>query len=748
MTVRMKVTGSVSASLLSLCLTAAGAEAQTVPSSSAPESSGFGELEEIVVTASKREQKLSDVPSAITVLGGEELANQGVQSIRDYATLTPGLAQRDYAYPGYGTIFIRGLTTGAGQQSATSVFYLDDVAFTSSSPLNGSAFLAPEPELADIERIEVLKGPQSTLYGASSLGGVIRVISKRPDPSGFSGSARTEVTAIDGGDVGYSVRASANIPLVTDRLAVRATGFYRRAAGFVDNIGTGTEDVNSSIFKGGRLALGWTPNDRLSVDVVGQIQDIDADGPARQHNVSGTLTPLHGERKYNDYFDAPSRSRYRLASTTASYDVGAGQLIATASYLQSDFYVETDATAIYSSFLPLFGYPANTGINLTNEIPLRKKTAELRFVSNRLGPIEFIAGGFYTDESVSSPTNTTARDIASNTLLPQPFGYFLTVDVDDDYREAAMFGNATFYLTDRLDFTAGVRHAESKENNTISYGGLAQGGQTVTLALNNKDDATPYLATLRWRPTDTLSAFLRAASGFRPGGPQITPNPPPGVQSRIEPDTVWNYEAGLKGEFLDGALSIEASAFHIDWQDIQLNSSFNGFQVLANAGKAQVDGFELQALARPTQLLTLGANVGYTEARLTSIDSGVTATIGAAEGDPLPLTPRWTAAVVADQRIPLGNDVEGQLGATLRYQSHMFNAYPGSMLDVNVRLPEFTTVDLRAGVRVQRYQIQLRAENIFDENGVTNLSTPGPGAPSLATIIRPRSVILSLSTDF
>jgi outer membrane receptor protein involved in Fe transport len=744
----IKSVSRASASLFALGLFAAGAQAQAPQGNAASAEPDSPETGDIVVTASKREQKVRDVPSAITLLSGEDLANQGVQSIRDYATLTPGLAQRDYGYAGYGTIFIRGLTTGAGQQSATSVFYLDDVAFTSSSPLNGSAFLAPEPELADIDRIEVLKGPQSTLYGASSLGGVIRMISKRPDPGAFSGKARGEMTAIDGGGVGYSVRASANVPLVADRLAVRATAFYRRAPGFVDNAGTGTENVNRSTTKGARLALGWTPTERLTIDLVGQMQNIDARGPARQHTVSGTLTPLIGKRQYNDFFDAPTRVRYRLASLTGSYDLGPGRLIATASYLESKFYTETDATPIYVPYLPLLGLPATTGVAITNGIPLKKKTAELRFVSNRLGPIEFILGGFVTEEHVLSPTTTVARDRVTNGALPAPFGELFVVDVEDDYREAAIFGNATFYLTDRLDITGGLRFAHSKEDNLITYGGLLQGGQTVELPLNDSSDATSYLATLRWRPTDTVSTFLRAASGYRPGGPQTTPNPPPGAQTRVRPDTVWNYEAGIKADLLDRRLSLSASLYRIDWNDVQLNTIFSGFQVLANGGKARVDGFEVEAVARPTRQTTIAASLGYTDARIVSIDPGAATTIGAAAGDPLPLTPRWSAAAVLDQAIPLGDELDGQLGATLRYQSHMFNAYPGSLQDVNLRLPSITTLDVRAGLRFQRYQLQFRVENMFDRNGVTNIATPAIGAPSLATVTRPRSFTVSLSADF
>ena len=736
---------------LSLATSVASAQSVTPPASSGPADTAAqmdSSSGDIVVTASKREEKLRDVPSAITVLSGDEIANLGVQSVRDYATLTPGLGLRDQAYPGLGTVFIRGLSTGFGQQSATSVYYLDDVPFTASSPLSGGAFIAPAPELTDIDRIEVLKGPQSTLYGASSLGGVIRVISKRPDATRLSGSAGAEATVIDGGGTGYAARGSINVPLVADRLAVRATGFYRRSPGFVDNVGTGTENVNRSTMKGARLALAWTPTERLTIDLVGQIQDIDTRGPATQDLVPNTLSPLFGERKYSNYFDAPALVRYRLLSASLNYDVGFGQVIATASYLKSRLKNLSDITPSYAPFLPLFGYPAGTGVAVESDIPLKKKTAEVRFVSNRLGPLEFIIGGFYTHEDAFVPTLVTARSMATNEILPGPLGTLSFANIDDTYREAAVFGNATFYLTDRLDITGGARFAHNEQDNAIFFGGLFFGGATLPPQTSSfSDNVGTYLATLRWRPTRSLSVFLRAASGYRPGLPQTNPNPPPGAQTRIDPDTVWNYEAGVKGDVLDGKLSFEASAYHIDWNRIQLTTQFNNVTLLANAGKAQVDGFELQTVARPTRSLTIGANLGYTDARITSVPPGVTATVGAAKGDPLPLTSRWTASGTVDQLFPLGADVDGQVGATLRYQSPTFNSFPASASYPNVRLPAITTLDLRAGVSIERYQLQLRAENVFDRNGLSNVRT-SPGVPPTATVIRPRSFTISVSAVF
>jgi iron complex outermembrane recepter protein len=746
----------MSTSLLTLGLAATDAAAQTVvpPQTARPAATDPNAiLEEIVVTASKREEKLRDVPSAITVLTGNTLNKLGVQSVRDFATLTPGLTVQDSANPGYGKIFIRGLTTGTLQQSATTVYYIDEVPFTASSANGGGAFIAPDPELTDIDRIEVLKGPQGTLYGASSLGGVIRLVTKKPDASHVAGSARAEMSAIDGGGIGYSVSGSLNAPLVTDQLALRATGFYRRAPGYVDNVGTGTSNVNRSDFKGGRIALRWTPNERLSIDVVGQLQDIDTRGPALQSTVAGTLTPLLGERKFSNFFDAPTEVRYRFGSITGAYETDVGQIIASAAYLESSLRLQSDVTPIYGPLLPVFralgfAYPAGTGVAIDSTVPMVKETAELRFVSKRLDRIEFVAGGFFTHERMAAPTDAIART-TSNVNLPDPLGTIFSAPVKDKYQEISGFGDATFYLTDELDITGGLRFAHSTEDFSTRYGGVyytvLAGGPLQLPPVHSSNDHLTYLATLRWRPTSNLSFFARAASGYRSGGPQVAPIVPPGAQTVINPDTVWNYEIGFKGDAFDKRLSFEASGYHIDWKDIQLYTIFNGSQLLANAGKAKVDGFEAQVTVRPTRLLSVTANVGYTNSRVTQVDPGVTAYIGAAAGDPIPQTPRWTASATIDQLVPLGGDLQGDLGATIRRQSSRFTSFPGSISDPNLRLPGVTTIDLRAGVWFRDYQVQFRVENMTDRLAVANYT---PGVPSYAYLTRPRTFTVSVSTTF
>ncbi|MDT9597374.1 TonB-dependent receptor [Sphingosinicella rhizophila] len=709
--------------------------------------------QEIVVTASRREERLRDVPAAITAITGETLENQGVTSFRDYASLVPGLSQRDSGAPGFGTVILRGLNTGPQQITNTTAFYIDDAPFSSSGFLGVGGLVKPEPELADIDRIEVLKGPQGTLYGASSLGGLIRIVSKRPEPNDFSGNLRVEATTVSHGNEGFAVRGSVNLPLVQDKLAARVTAYYRRLPGWADNVGTGTNDVNDGDSVGARLAFRWTPTENLAIDLIGIYQDIDSNGLAQQDNVTDTLIPLYGKRQYSQFIDSKTLIRYRLATATVDYDFGPMSLISTLSYAKTKLTFNTDYTEAYGIFLPLFGYPPGTGLVAPGGPGTKKFTAESRLVSERMGRFEFVLGAFYTNEKSAYPIDIDAIDIATGVPISDPLGNFITTLTTSDYEEIAGFGNVTFYITDDLDVTGGLRYARNTEDVlNFNSGLLATNPAGVTNLYTFTDSATTYLGTLRWRPTDNLSTFFRVASGYRPGGPQTNPVLPPGAQTSINPDTVWSYEAGIKGALVPGKVDFSASIYRIDWSDIQLNSLAGGFVLQGNGGDARVDGFELELAAKPNRNLTMGASLGYTNARVTRIDPGPAAYLGAANGDKLPLTPEWTAAAYADQIFALSDGIYGTVGATLRHESDKPSSFPGSALNPNVQIPSITTLDLRAGVRFDGYMVQLRAENIFDSNGFTSVTTgkvvPGQLVATQAILIRPRTFTLSLSTEF
>ena len=713
---------------------------------------------EIIVTASKRAERLQDVPAAITAVTGERIDNLGIRDFRDYATLVPGLSQRDTGAPGQGTIILRGLNSGPQQVSNTTAVYIDETPFTASGFISSGALLTPSPELAEVERIEVLKGPQGTLYGASNLGGLVRIITKKPDLTEFHGLASGEVSWVGHGEMGFLTRGTVNVPLIVDKLAVNATGYYRRLGGFTDNVRTGSEDVNRSNLYGGRLALRYAPTSDLTIDLSGIYQDIDNFGTSAQSLVPGSFTPRFGEYAYSNFADFGSEIKYRIVNSNIEYRFDIGTLSASGSYANYKSRLEADSTAVY---LPvartvlrpisqaLFGVPIDTLLppdanasSLTSP-NMEKWTGEVRFASDRMGPVEFIVGAFYTNEDNIYYTDVYALDSAGAPLAA-PFDVLIRATTTSKYEEIAGFGNLTLFLTDELDVTGGLRYAHNKQvAGTGGPGGLTYFLPREPREFDFSDDSLSYLATLRWRPTADFSAYLRAASGYRPGGPQTNPTPPPDAQTFIRPDTVWNYEAGVKGSALDGALSFDASVYHIDWNDIQLNSLVNGIVLQGNAASATVDGFELQLTARPSNLLSVSASVGHTDAKVKEIDASAASATGARAGDKLPLTPDWTTSVIVDHRLPLSDRVIGNLGATLRFQSDAPSTYPALNPTRQQKLPEITTLDLRASATVDEWlTVQFRLDNVTDQLAFTNVGNDG------GVLIRPRTVTLGLSTRF
>lgn len=740
------------ASLIALVASAGAAHAQDRAGASNTADKSDQEIIEIIVTASKREERLRDVPSAVTAVTGEKLERLGVQSFRDYASLVPGLSQRESGAPGLGTVILRGMNTGSQQLTNTTAYYIDDTPFTATGFVSSGAMVTPEPELAEVERIEVLKGPQGTLYGASSLGGLIRLVTKKPDTTTFSGSARGELSTIDGGGTGYMLRGSVNVPVVQDKLAVQVTGYSRHLPGFTDNVVTGTRNVNESDLYGGRIAIRATPTERLTIDVSGMLQNIETGGYGYEKLVPGTFTPAFGRHQYGQYQDFGSEIQYRMVSATATWETDVGSLIASGSYGRFQADTESDATdgflGVANAVAPGLGYviPANTGVRANPSPSMDKYTGEIRFVSKRLGSVEFMAGGFYTHEQAIYDINVVLQDATTGTTLPAPLDLLYRTRAGSRYEEIAGYGNLTFYITDSIDVTGGIRYAHNDQLATTGGNeAIYAFAPRTKFVFPIKGDATTYLSTLRWRPTDKISTYLRAASGYRPGGPQTNPNPPPGAPLIITPDSVWNYEAGIKGSFLNDRFTANIAAYRIDWKDLQLNTRDpSGVTLQTNAGAAKVDGWEVELVARPTHYLSFALNAGHTNARITSIPAGVTAATGANVGDKLPLTPDYTVALMADQRIPLSDSATGFVGATLRYQSDMPNNYPSASPALQPKkLPSITTVDLQTGVDFARYSVQLRVQNLLNEYAVTNV-----GTDFIATVIPPRQYTLAFSANF
>jgi outer membrane receptor protein involved in Fe transport len=702
-----------------------------------------------VVTSSKRKERLQDAPTAITALSGGTLDKLGVAQFSDYVSLVPNMSQASGGTPGFGTIILRGLYTGSQQTTNTSAVYLGESPFTASGSLSVGALVTPDPDLVDVDRIEVLKGPQGTLFGASSLGGLVRIIPRDPDLTAFSGSVRLDASKVDHGGDGYGARVSLNMPL-SSSFGVRLGVFKRRDAGFVRNLQTGSDNGGQSDTEGGsvtalaQVSRDWKATLRLLT------QDTNSVGSAGQDNVQLTDTPVTRDREARAFTDGPSQIRYRLAEFSTEYAMNLGTVTATVSHAESRARLQADYTPSYGPLFAAFLPPGSAIIGDLDVNMKSKTTAEVRFSTKRLGSFEGLAGVFYTDEKNDYGANITAT-LPTGPVAP-PFGNILTSDTASTYREEALFANGTYYLTNDLDFGAGLRYARNTQHAVLQGTGLLSSSPDPTL-FDFSDAATTYQLTGRWRPSRDLSTFVRYATGYRPGGPQTNSAPPPGAQTSIRPDKVANIELGVKGAALDRRLTFDASIYRIDWKDVQLNGLFGGRVLLANAGRAKVDGFETQLQYNADNGLSFGANLGYNDAKLTEVDASTAAVLGARVGDRLPGSPRLTAALFADWRFPVAEAMIASVGATVRYQGDKVSSYSDSTLNPLFNIPSYTTLDLRAALEWSRYTLRLRVDNATDVNGYTGYSTnrvlpTQTTIPSNVSITRPRTVSLAFGVDF
>lgn len=593
-------------------------------------------LEEIVVTASKRSETIQNAPTALTAITSEKLQSLGINDFQDYLPYVPSLQMADLGAPGQGIMIIRGIYSGYEQTTSTVSYYIDEVPFSPSSAGFPSTLVMPDPDLSDVQQVEVLKGPQSTLYGASALGGLIKIVTKKPDLEEFSRDVRLDGSSVAGGGDGGGVRASVNLPLVTDKLALRLTAFDRLDPGYVDNVQTGQNNVNSTRVDGGRATLRFDPTDRLDIELNGFVQNLHSEGTSGEDLNPTTLQPLEGRYKYAAFFNSNSDTKYDIGNLTASYRLDVGTITSATSYGHYGNDNTIDYTKAYG---PLLGF-TGTEASLGELIPaMNKFTQELRFSSNRFGPMEVQGGLFYTHERDTYTAILSGVDGLTGTSLPAPFGNIINAPGSNIYDEYAVYGDATWHFVEQADATLGVRQSYNHQDGESSGTGLLAGASqgAVNLSRSTASD-TSYLFTARWRPTDDLSAYLRAARAYRPGGPQFSPSP--SVPSSFGPDTIWNYELGLKGVGLDGRLSADADVYYLKWTDIQLNALVDGLTVTGNGGNAHSEGVEFEGQYKPIAQLVLGANAAYDHSRIDSISA--TSTAGAVVGDPLPNTPKWS----------------------------------------------------------------------------------------------------------
>jgi iron complex outermembrane recepter protein len=691
-------------------------------------------LEEVIVTAQKRAERLQDVPIPVTALEAEILATTNQLRIQDYYTRVPGLSLTLGGDAGAPILAIRGVTTG-GITNPTVGLLVDDVPYGSSTS-NGAGWSVPDIDPSELARVEVLRGPQGTLYGASSIGGLLKFVTVDPSTEALSARMQAGTSTVEGGDdLGYQVRGSVNAPL-GDTFAVRVSGSTRRDPGYIDNVQTGERDVNEIDSESGRLSALWTPSDAFSLKLSALLQDVEAKGSAEAHRVPGldeleqdTLTGTGGYRRKTQSYAA-----------TLTAQLGAAELTSLTGYSVDEFSSNLDATPVLAGAADFFFGVSGAPDPINSETA--KLTQELRLSVPLGDSVEWLIGAFYTDEDTDVVQDILAQDPVTGEVV----GTLFHGVAPTTYEEYAAFTNLTFQLTEQFDIQVGARQSENRQTYAQVLTGAFFPTPVITSEVRSKDSAFTYLVTPRWKITPELMLYARIASGYRPGGPN-TNTGFIGVPSEFSADTTDNYELGIKGSALDRALSFEASVYHIRWSDIQLQlrDPVQLAMYFDNAGKARSQGAELSLSAESDGGFSVSGWVAWTDAELGE-DIPATAFNAVGEsGDRLPYSSRFSGNLSLEQQFTLTNNVSAFAGGSVSYVGDRKGIFRG--VPQRETFGSYTQIDLRAGVSYESWTITAFANNVGDKRGVLRGGLDS-FVPTYYTYIQPRTVGVSLTKSF
>jgi outer membrane receptor protein involved in Fe transport len=680
-------------------------------------------LDEVIVTAQKREERLQDVPVPITAISAESLVDTNQLRIQDYFASIPGLSYSPGIH-GEPLLVIRGLTTDP-YTNPTVAYTVDDVPYGASTALGGG-YAAPDIDPSNLARIEVLRGPQGTLYGASSLGGLIRYVTIDPSTNGVSGGVQASTNSVyNGNELGYGARGSLNLPLGST-LAVRVSGFTRRDPGYIDDPINKVDGVNWGKAYGGSLTALWRPSDVVSLRVGAMFQNAYSAGLSEVDQTPG-LTGLQqhhllGTGTYNDDL--------QVYSANLTVKLGSATLTSVSGYTIDSARAAIDASDVFAA--PVVIPDTRRGTRFTQEIRLAAP------IGQRL---DWLIGLYYNYEDTPEEQQFRSVDPSTgewlDTLLVAPFR-----TTNEEY---AVFTDFTYRITDRLDVQIGGRGSHLKQTFNESLSGPYSGSPTPIIFPEGRSEAGSftYLFTPRFKLSPNAMVYARLASGYRPGGPNANTEILPNVPQEFKPDKTQNYEVGAKISTEDHAFSFDGSLYYIDWKDLQLQLSGPGglFTYYTNAGRAKSQGVELAAEAKPLTGLSISAWAVWNEAILTE-PLPANATVYGAAGDRLPLSSRFSANLSLQQDFRVTGSINGFAGAAVSYVGYR----EGSFAPPQQRqsYPSYAKTDLRAGAKYGTWTLNLFANNVTDRRGIL---TGNYQVPTF-TYIQPRTIGISMEKAF
>ncbi|GAB5349741.1 TonB-dependent receptor [Alteriqipengyuania sp. 357] len=694
----------------------------------------------IVVTATKRAERIEDVAASITAVTAEELDELNAQSLSDYITRVPGVVFNDYQ-PGVSEVVIRGVasTTYHEANQATTGYYLNQIPLVEP----GFPIVIPDVDTFDLAQVEVLRGPQGTLFGSSSLGGAINYVPNEADTGGFDAGFEGVVSSTrNAGEANSAIKGMVNVPIVEDKLAVRVVALQRYDAGYLDNTGTGVDGSNDLRVRGLRGSIVWTPSAMTTVSAMSMYQEYELDDQTYVE-FRDDFGPFERRTNVPEY----QNTSFQLHSLRIEQELGFATLTGIGSYTRK----ENDLAFDDSIFV---GIDPRTDTAQLSGSAGESETyyAEARLTSSEPGPLTWLIGGNFTKlegdstdrvyiEGIGDYIDANPGEFGGRPASEIAPGDFVQRTVSSsDVREIALFGEASYTLADVLTLTLGGRLFEYRSEPRLQFLPNAnlvdpfdyQPGEQTESGFVPK-------ASLSYQPNDNFMIYALYSKGFRIGGINVY-SAAADTPLNFESDSTQNYEIGVRYQPVPGLLSLEATAYHIDWDDIQARLfvpvTYEAYTT--NGGGAEIDGVEFSLSMTPARFFSLSSNVSYSDARLsellpsTDVPGG-----GYAAGSTLPGAADWTISNRLDFRLP-DSPMKPRLGIAHRYLSEA----PVAFGDPTTK-GDYHLVDINADIAVtEGLELGVFVKNLFDEYAILNAPFGFAGS-----VTRPRTIGASLRYD-
>ena len=731
--------------VLALAMAASAAHAQSAPS---------GGLGEIVVTAQKRSAPADKTPISLTAVSGAEIAARGVSSFADIAASTPGVSIKSMG-SGQTEFEMRGMASSGGN-SPTVGFYLDDIPLTSpASAQNGKVVI--DPSLYDLAQVEVLRGPQGTLYGSSSMGGTVKLMTNKPKLGKYEASGAATLSGTQGGGFNHALNAMINLPL-GDTLALRVVGTQSNTSGFIDrvvlsdfpqatndgatrgNVAAGTaskvyHNVNSQNLIGTRVSLLWKPTEDLTITPTFFYQ-------RTRQNGSGTYDSNPGTLAHYQPFDVaePYSDEIKIGALSINYHFSAFDLTSATSYWSRKSSMVQDNSENLPSVGGGFGASAGYyGANGTGAIaayetdPSKQFAQEIRLTSNGSGKLKWLVGAYFADFRSSWRLTT---------YVPNPdafgFGTSMVFDLNEPthIQQYAVFGEANYAINDKLHATVGLRGYHYSTKLDMVTGGVGSPTEDATFTTQHVEQTSTGVNPkfdLSYQANPNTLVYVTAARGFRPGGGN-QPLPSQGssafnvamkatlkglgyangvAPTSYGPDHLWSYEIGEKAKLLNKHLRINSSFYYEDWQAIQMELLPSGYPLFDNANAAHIYGGEVEVQAVLTPELSIGGSLGYTHATLANSSHGFNA------GDRLPDVPKWSggANITYTRALDADHDLTLRLDDTYVGDRVGLASYQGVVNYTQTPLGSYNLLNLRTGLTAKAgWTVALFVTNLTDKH--------------------------------